>query len=133
MRCVWEMPEKKADGRGKHPNSQRNLTLGNRWGPGQSGNPGGKPKGKITETLKALLTEADAETIAATLVAFAKKGSVPHLQLLLERLEGKVPTPVEQSGPAGGPIEHRYEEIAGQLSEGQLDNVIRGAFKRAAK
>ncbi len=63
------------------------------WKPGQSGNPGGRPKWKpLTEALHALLEEEPAlnkELIKAWVVK-AGRGDVSAANMLWDRLEGKV-------------------------------------------
>jgi hypothetical protein len=68
--------------------------------PGQSGNPGGRPKKKpITELYERILS--DPENIAAiekSVVAALRKGNMAMVLLLreiTERLEGKVMQPIE--------------------------------------
>lgn len=65
----------------------------NVWQPGQSGNPGGRPKGLLTAELRRQLLRNDAEkirAIASTLIRRAVAGSIPAIQTVLERVDGKV-------------------------------------------
>ena len=70
--------------------------IDNQWKPGQSGNPGGRAKGKsITAELRKLLDKGTlAEDIAQVLINLAKdkgfKGNIPALKELLDRVDGKV-------------------------------------------
>ena len=70
--------------------------IDNQWKPGQSGNPGGRAKGKsITAELRKLLDKGTlAEDIAQVLVDLARdgkfKGNIPALKELLDRVDGKV-------------------------------------------
>src|SRR5215472_1044252 len=59
--------------------------------PGQSGNPGGRPKRKrITEALEKVLTPEQCLAVAQALLKQAKKGSISHVQEAANRLEGRV-------------------------------------------
>ncbi len=61
---------------------------GNRFKPGQSGNPAGKPKGarhKATLAVQALL-DNEAETIGRKAVELAKAGDMTAIRLVLERV-----------------------------------------------
>lgn len=65
--------------------------------PGQSGNPGGRPKNRsITAELRKLIDEGFqgkdlAEALAAKAVKCALEGDHKFWQLVMERIEGKVP------------------------------------------
>ena len=61
--------------------------------PGESGNPGGRPKSKpITDLLRELLEEDPqmARDIAKKLLQLAKKGSLGHFKEMTDRIEGPV-------------------------------------------
>jgi hypothetical protein len=94
------------------------------WKPGQSGNPGGRPKGRlIDETLEELLLRNDSElalAIAKKLLARAKAGEVKAIQLVAERVQGKPKRHLELSGPDGGPLDiHNMtdEELDQRIAE----------------
>jgi hypothetical protein len=74
------------------------------WKPGQSGNPGGRPKWKpLTEALQALLDEEPAlarELMKATIIK-AGRGDVSAVNTIWDRLEGKVPQSVGGSTELG--------------------------------
>jgi hypothetical protein len=81
------------------------------WKPGQSGNPGGRPKKKlVTDELEWLLEQEAprasgktwAAVIAEALLRKARKGDVRAIAELANRVEGK--TLQQLAGPEGGPI-----------------------------
>ena len=100
----------------------------NKWKPGcPSPNPTGRPKRKpITEAYEAIINDplpsvlrrfrigrseielpkgaTFADLIALGQAVAAAKGNTAAAQEIANRLEGKVPNPVEGSGPEGGPI-----------------------------
>lgn len=85
-------PERK---RKVSPKSLANLRT---FKPGQSGNPGGKPKSKIlTDSLRLCLDEKDAkgitnaEKLARALVDRALTGDVSAYREIADRIEGKSP------------------------------------------
>jgi hypothetical protein len=71
-----------------------------RWKPGQSGNPGGRPKSKpITDKLLEVLEDPkQLEALVRVWLKNAQKGSVTHLREILDRVEGRVALPVDVSG-----------------------------------
>ncbi len=73
------------------------------WKPGQSGNPGGRPKGtfSLVRLMREALAENDLEGAKAVVKAAvdkAKKGSFTHWQEMLNRIDGK------QSSGEGGNV-----------------------------
>src|SRR5258706_16134032 len=74
--------------RGQHPNSIANLKRVPKGGP--SPNPSGRPKDILTQTLRRLVDEREAETLVTALLAASKDGDMKALALIWERLEGKV-------------------------------------------
>jgi ribosomal protein L17 len=100
-------------------------TLGEpyRWKPGQSGNPGGRPRRKpLTEALELLLQETDPRTkkqnlvlIIEALVKKAKKGDTTAIRETLDRVEGKTVQPI--SGPEGGAIPVSVEGVDEALAK----------------
>jgi phage gp16-like protein len=69
------------------------------WKPGQSGNPGGRPKGaSLTNRLRKALDANDgqlAEVVVKVLLREAAKGKYQHLREVLDRVDGKVVQKVE--------------------------------------
>src|SRR6516225_2942455 len=64
------------------------------WKPGESGNPGGRPKTKpITDAYLRMLDPKTADRIAAAMLTSAENGSVKAAVELREATEGKLPTP----------------------------------------
>jgi hypothetical protein len=82
---------------GKRPGRPENLTP---WKPGQSGNPGGRPKRKpLTDKLLEVLEDPkELEVLVRVWLKQAQKGSVMHLREILDRVEGRVPQPLSVSG-----------------------------------
>ena len=94
------------------------------WKPGQSGNPGGRPKTRlIDEALEELLLSNDSElalAIAKRLLARAKKGELRAIQLVAERVQGRPKRHLEVSGPDGRPLDiHNMtdEELDQRIAE----------------
>jgi hypothetical protein len=71
-----------------------------RWKPGQSGNPGGRPKSKpITDKLLEVLEDPkELEALVRVWLKSARKGSIMHLREILDRVEGRVALAVDVSG-----------------------------------
>lgn len=80
------------------------------WKPGQSGNPGGRPKKRLIDQILTELLEqnegADATEIARALILMAKSDP-KTAQLVAERTEGKPTQKHEVTGGDGGPIKSR--------------------------
>lgn len=93
-----------------------------KWKPGQSGNPGGRPKGSLNsktylkkwlemgiETknpvtkLKEEMPVIEAATVA--LIGQALAGNVGAYKEIMDRFEGRVNQRVEMTGAEGGPIQ----------------------------
>jgi hypothetical protein len=99
------------------------------WKPGQSGNPGGRPKRQpLTEAFLELMDQpypqdrngrTYAEAIVRTLATKAARGDVRAAQLVMERIEGRVPIAAlaESSGPVGLTIEMIDELVHGDLED----------------
>lgn len=99
-------PEEQDQNRGV---ARRMPPIEHRFKPGQSGNPGGRPKGtSITAELRSLLQQEHSGKAIATLVAErllkeALGGRHNHIQILLDRTEGSVQQQLRvQAGTAPG-------------------------------
>lgn len=75
--------------RQQHPNSLANLKRVPKGG--ASPNPSGRPKDLLTQTLRRLVDDKEAETLMAALLQECRDGNIKALSLAFERLEGKVP------------------------------------------
>lgn len=77
--------------------SEKSLANLKPFQPGQSGNPGGRPKGRtVYKTVRELLYERAGgeealEAIAEGYIDAMKRGSFPHLKEFIDREEGKIP------------------------------------------
>ncbi len=81
--------------------------------PGQSGNPGGRPKETpITDALRAALSDpSELEKFIRAVLKKANKGDVKAFQAVSDRVEGKPAQAVTLGGADGGPIVFRLERI----------------------
>jgi hypothetical protein len=93
------------------------------WKPGQSGNPGGRPKARlIDQVLEEKLLSKDsklAAAIAQKLLDRANRGDLKAIQLIAERTQGKPKRQMELSGPDGGPLNIHMtdEELDQRIAE----------------
>ena len=85
--------------RSLHPKSLENLKL---WQPGQSGNPGGRPKrDEAAEIAKAIFEENGPEIYQAMLKAL-KSGNSKAFTALADRGYGKAPQHISVGGTGSG-------------------------------
>jgi hypothetical protein len=85
---------------------------GKGWMPGQSGNPGGRPKKRLIdecliEQLEAMDSE-QASRVAKAILLKAVEGDTKAAQLVAERTQGKPSQKVEVTGADGGPISGEF-------------------------
>lgn len=69
------------------------------WKPGQSGNPGGRPKRDIAAEISRSIFERDAEAIQRVLAAELRKGNYRAFTALADRAYGK---PHQSLDPSAG-------------------------------
>ena len=90
-------------------------TEGNRFEPGQSGNPAGRPKAKtLSEAYRAALERdandetdrTNAEVIADKVIEMAKIGALDYIGELADRTEGKAKQTI--TGEGGEPLFKAY-------------------------
>lgn len=97
----------KAAPRGKrtnpNPNWRKNLVAP--WKPGQSGNPGGRPKNDVAQQIAMAVFTQNPDLIYRAFAAALKKGNAYAFQVLSDRAFGKVKDRTELTGAEGGPIE----------------------------
>ena len=74
------------------------------WKPGESGNPGGRPKRDIASEIAQAIFEQDAEEILAVFSKALKKGDSRVFTALADRAYGKAKKAVEHTGGDGAPI-----------------------------
>jgi hypothetical protein len=67
------------------------------WKPGESGNRGGHSKQRRMASALNVYLELSGETedIIKALIKGAKDGSIQHIREVFDRVDGKLPTPVE--------------------------------------
>jgi hypothetical protein len=95
-----------------------NPPVHSRFQPGQSGNPGGRPRGQsLTSRIREALELEEiagkklprgkrvADLVVEALLKEALKGKFAHLQEVIQRTDGKVPDKVEHGGVNGAAIE----------------------------
>ncbi len=117
-----------SEGNSEAGKARRLANLRPPFKPGQSGNPGGRPKRRlIDEALKELLLTQDskaAEAIARALVGKAKRGNLKAIQLTAERVQGRPKQAVELSGADGGPMQFE------NMSDEQIDERLKELLKK---
>ena len=99
--------------------SKANMAL-KPFKPGQSGNPGGRPKKPMVDRmLEQALTSNDSATakiIAEKLIEKAKKGNLPAIKLIAERTEGR-PQKNASDTPQKPDVQLTKEQIQARLTE----------------
>lgn len=84
------------------------------WAKGQSGNPNGRKalQPELAPAIRAVLrrkvsstdSRTNKQAVAEALVSLAIAGDVQAIRTVLERVDGKVPEPVQLTGDQGGPL-----------------------------
>ena len=75
------------------------------WKPGQSGNPGGRPKRDLAAEIARAIFEQDSDAITRALTAELKKGNARVFAALADRAYGKPRQQIEFAGEDGSPIQ----------------------------
>jgi hypothetical protein len=96
-----------------------------RFKPGQSGNPGGRPKKTpLTDELRKLANDPkNSEAAAKALFKFIRKGSYLHFREVCDRVEGKSKQRIEVTGDEGTAV-----KVEARLSVGDLFGAIRAIY-----
>lgn len=118
------MRRKMAESNQKTTKGKRGGNTGNGFKPGQSGNPGGRPK--RTQQELDLIAACKERTPAALAVIESimlegenERNKLAAAQAIIERAYGKAVQPVEASGRDGGPIETVTTVTLVALGEGK--------------
>jgi hypothetical protein len=113
--------EKEMTGRGSHPNSRAALEA-NRFQPGQSGNPAGRPRQVATKLLREMAATAEVDggetrlrRIVDRLLVKAESGDLDAIKIVFDRLEGRP----RQSVTLDLNERERYEQMVEQFIEGE--------------
>jgi hypothetical protein len=75
------------------------------WKPGQSGNPGGRPKRDLAAEIARAIFEQEPEAITRVFAAELKKGNAKVFAALADRAYGKPRQQIEHLGEDGGPVQ----------------------------
>jgi len=106
----------------------RSPNLAPMWKPGQSGNPGGRPRGSsLTKRLRQALDANDgklAEVVVKVLLREAAKGKYQHLREILDRVEGKVVQKVELNATVQQAQDQFLEAAERVLGPEQLRRLV---------
>jgi hypothetical protein len=104
---------------GQNRGSVKNLAP-YQFKPGQSGNPGGRPKRDLAAEIARAIFERDAEAIRCTFTAELRKGNPKVFTALADRAYGKPRQSLDFAADTGGPgpvcvrVEFVKPEITGQ-------------------
>jgi hypothetical protein len=116
------------------PRSGTPPPAASRWKPGQSGNPGGRPKGRsVTSELRDLLdNEHNGKRLAAIIAELIMKGALQgkldYLREIIDRTEGKAPAMLEVQATVLSFVVHvPGPEIIGQAAH---DKAVEEAHRK---
>ena len=73
--------------------------------PGQSGNPGGRPKSDVAALLARRVFAENQSEIIAGLAKALRRGDAAVFKALADRAYGRLPQPLAVTGDGGGPVE----------------------------
>jgi hypothetical protein len=76
-----------------------NPSPATRFRPGRSGTPGGTARDPLTGALREQLTDEALDAIVGALIALARAGSLEAIEMIWDRLEGKVAARQETGDP----------------------------------
>lgn len=105
----------KKSGKPRNPRSLANLVAP--WKPGQSGNPGGKPKDDMAREIAQAIFSNNPELIYKAFSRTLKKGNAYAFQVLSDRAYGKLKETKE--------VTHRYEDVPDADLQQRVDDLIR--------
>lgn len=80
------------------------------WRKGETGNPRGRPRESVREELRRLARKkrpdgtTNVTAVASKAWELAAAGSIKAIVFVTEQIDGKVPMPLEHTGPEGAPI-----------------------------
>jgi hypothetical protein len=96
-----------------------NPSPATRFKPGNTANPGGRPRDVLSRELREALTPEDRKAIIGTLLAFAKAGKIEHIREVFDRVEGKAIARQEQGDPGAftGLEDVPTEELVRRIEE----------------
>jgi hypothetical protein len=108
------------------PNNKQKLhpeMEARKWQPGESGNPGGRPKKKpLTELYEKILNDPEQmKSLESAVIKSLKRGQmamVLQLREMAERVEGKITQPVEVNGEIALTISERMKKAEERLKSG---------------
>ena len=87
------------------------------WKPGQSGNPGGRPKNDVASEIAKAVFSQNPEMIYQAFLKALKKGNVCAFKVLADRAYGKVKETRE--------VTHRYEDLSDEDLQCRIDEIMR--------
>lgn len=108
------------------PNHTKRAAPHTAWKPGQSGNPGGRPR--VVADIQALARQHTEAAVRALVAALGSpRERVAAAQALLDRGYGRAPQRTELTGADGGPIQTQQVEDL----RAPIDELIAGALAKA--
>jgi hypothetical protein len=126
----------------ERPRDRRRANLRPPWKPGESGNPGGRPRGRINvlALLSELLEDTDengksrGERIVDALVASAENGDLRSIREILDRVVGKQAAVIvdEEQDQGFGYIDHTVQFYLDDLSDEDAD-ILRDVHHRCGR